>query len=115
MKLYFLQIFQKKIWLYRYALTLDSGSTFMMPFIGARAHVWNEMLDYNSSNDTPENYILGNGLPEMIKNYGKRMNFSDNYTWNIDQHIVSYGILNSGYCTLPSKNKLWQELNLKPR
>ena len=94
---------------------MDSGSTFMMPFIGARAHVWNEMLDYNSSNDTPENYILGNGLPEMIKNYGNRMNFSDNYTWNIDQHIVSYGILNSGYCTLPSNNKLWQELNLKPR
>ena len=43
------------------------------------------------------------------------MNFSDTYTWDVDQHIVSYGILNSGYCTLPTQNKLWKELKLEPK
>ena len=105
----------RKIWLYRYAFTLGSGSTFMMPFIGAKAHVWKEMLNYDPSLDFPEEGILGNNLPKMIDTYSKKMNFSDTYTWDVDQHIVSYGILNSGYCTLPTQNKLWKELKLEPK
>ena len=105
----------RKIWLYRYAFTLGSGSTFMMPFIGAKAHVWKEMIEYDASNDDINKGILGNGLPQMIEKYSKKMNFSDTYTWDVDQHIVSHGILRSGYCSLPSSNKLWNELNLEPR
>ena len=87
----------------------------MMPFIGARCHVWEEMLEYDSSNDDPNDGILGTGLPKMIDTYAKKMSINGDYTWNIDQHIVSYGIMSSGYCWLPSKNVLWTELNLKPK
>ena len=93
---------KKKIWLYRYELSQNMGYTFMMPFIGARAGVWKDILDYNGS------------LEEMIKSYGKKMNFSDDYTWDVDQHIVSHAILSSGLCTIDSGNKLWKELNLEP-
>lgn len=42
-----LRLPQKKIWLYRYELTYFNGYTFMMPFIGARAGTWREILDYD--------------------------------------------------------------------
>ena len=35
---------ERKMWIYRYELTLGTGYTFMMPFIGGRAHVWEEIL-----------------------------------------------------------------------
>ena len=73
------------------------------------------MIEYDASNDDINKGILGNGLPQMIEKYSKKMNFSDTYTWDVDQHIVSHGILRSGYCSLPSSNKLWNELNLEPR
>lgn len=52
-----------------------------------------------------------------IEEYGEKMNFGLNssYTWDIDQHIVSYGILKSGLCSLPKDNKLWEALHLKPK
>ena len=62
----------------------------MMPFIGAKAHVWKEMIEYDASNDDINKGILGNGLPQMIEKYSKKMNFSDTYTWDVDQHIVSH-------------------------
>lgn len=34
----------KQIWIYRYELTLGTGYTFMMPFIGARAKTWKDIL-----------------------------------------------------------------------
>ena len=34
----------KQVWIYRYELTLGTGYTFMMPFIGARAATWKNML-----------------------------------------------------------------------
>ena len=70
----------RKIWLYRYAFTLGSGSTFMMPFIGAKAHVWREMLEYDATEDYPDQGILGNNIPKMIQTYSKKMNFSENNT-----------------------------------
>jgi len=109
-----LMLINRKIWLYRYAFTLGSGSTFMMPFIGAKAHVWREMLEYDATEDDLNQGILGNNIPKMIKTYSKKMNFSENNTWDEDQHIVSYGILSSGYCTLPISNNLWKELGLQP-
>ena len=107
-------LLDRKIWLYRYGFTLGSGSTFMMPFIGIKASVWKDILEYDVSMDRPDKGLLGNGLPAMIQNYGKKMNFNDDYTWDIDQHVLSYAILNSGLCSLPTANNLWSELNLKP-
>ena len=71
---------KKKIWLYRYSNTVSSGSTFMMPFIGAKAYVWREILEYNESDDFPDQGIIGNNIPTMIKSYGMKMNFNDSYT-----------------------------------
>ena len=75
-----LMLTNRKIWLYRYAFTLGSGSTFMMPFIGAKAHVWREMLEYDATEDYPDQGILGNNIPKMIQTYSKKMNFSENNT-----------------------------------
>lgn len=105
----------RQIWLYRYGFTLASGSTFMMPFIGIKASVWRKLLNYDDSMDAPQRGFLGQGLSKMVADYGKKMNFSDNYTWDIDQHILSHSILSSGLCSLPKDNKLWAELNLEPK
>ena len=110
-----LQLLDRKIWLYRYAFTYGTGATFMMPFIGIKASVWKEILDYDDSLDEPKKGLLGNGLTKMVEDYGMKMTFSDSYTWDIDQHILSHGILKSGYCSLPGDNKLWKELGLEPK
>ena len=65
--------------------------------------------------DQPDKGLLGNGLPKMIEDYGTKMSFSESYTWDIDQHILSHAILSSGLCSLPGDNKLWKELNIEPR
>lgn len=93
---------RKQIWIYRYALTFDMGNTFMLSFIGARAKTWKQILDYSGD------------IPQMMANYSQRMNFPEGYTWDRDQHIVSYAILKSQLCSLPKDNKLWKELNLEP-
>jgi len=105
----------RQIWIYRYAFTMGTGATFMMPFIGIKASVWKNILQYDVSMDQPDKGILGNGLPKMIEDYGTKMSFSENYTWDIDQHILSHAILSSGICSLPGDNKLWKELNIEPR
>ena len=105
----------RKIWLYRYGFTLGSGATFMMPFIGIKASVWRQILDYDNSLDLPQKGLLGNGLPALVEKYGAKMNFSQSYTWDIDQHVLSHAILNSGLCSLPGDNKLWQELGITPK
>jgi len=105
----------RQIWIYRYAFTMGTGATFMMPFIGIKASVWKNILQYDLSMDQPDKGILGNGLPKMIEDYGTKMSFSENYTWDIDQHILSHAILSSGICSLPGDNKLWKELNIEPR
>lgn len=94
---------RKQIWIYRYALTFDMGNTFMLSFIGARAKTWKQILDYSGD------------IPQMMANYSQRMNFPEGYTWDRDQHIVSYAILKSQLCSLPKDNKLWKELNLEPK
>lgn len=105
----------RKIWLYRYGFTLGSGSTFMMPFIGIKVSVWKQIIDYDGSLDFPQKGLLGNNLPKMVEEYGKKMKFSDSYTWDIDQHILSHAILKSDLCSLPGDNKLWVELNIEPK
>jgi hypothetical protein len=40
---------------------------------------------YDSSKDDPSHGILGNGIPKMIDLYRTFMNFSESYTWDIDQ------------------------------
>eukprot|EP00094_Tigriopus_californicus_P001027 TCALIF_00994-PA protein Name:"Protein of unknown function" AED:0.19 eAED:0.19 QI:0/1/0.66/1/1/1/3/108/391 len=93
---------RKQIWIYRYASTFDLGNTFMLSFIGARAKTWKQILDYNGD------------IPQMMATYSQRMNLPEDYTWDRDQHIVSYAILKSQLCSLPKDNKLWKELNLEP-
>jgi len=105
----------RQIWIYRYAFTMGTGATFMMPFIGIKASVWKNILQYDLSMDQPDKGLLGNGLPKMIEDYGTKMSFSESYTWDIDQHILSHAILSSGICSLPGDNKLWKELNIEPR
>jgi len=105
----------RQIWIYRYAFTMGTGATFMMPFIGIKASVWKNILQYDLSMDQPDKGLLGNGLPKMIEDYGTKMSFSESYTWDIDQHILSHAILSSGLCSLPGDNKLWKELNIEPR
>lgn len=96
-----------KIWIYRYELSLGSGYTFMMPFLAARAKTWKQILiPVDEARPTPE---------WLVDTSKKAMNFSDSYTWDIDQHIVSRAILASGFCSLPRDNKLWKEVKLKPR
>ena len=56
-----------------------------MPFIGAYSQTWRDILIYDSSKDDPENGILGTGIPKMIDLYRTFMNFSESYTWDIDQ------------------------------
>ena len=94
---------------FRYELSLNNGYTFMMPFIGARARTWDRIIEFDGSHG------VETGLASMVKLYNRRMNFSDDYTWDIDQHIVSHSILRSGLCTLPKASKLWKELNLEPK
>ena len=43
------------------------------------------------------------------------LNFSGDYTWDLDQHIATRAILGSGLCSLPRDSKLWREVNLEPR
>ena len=104
----------RSIWLYRYSFTLGTGSTFMMPFIGAKAHVWRSMLKYKSY-DPQIHSDIGQGIKAWIDQYGRYMEFGEDYTWEVDQHITSRAILESGLCSLPEDNKLWSDLNLKPR
>ncbi|XP_023344696.1 uncharacterized protein LOC111713936 isoform X2 [Eurytemora carolleeae] len=98
-----LSLAEKNIWIWRYELTYNTGYTFMMPFIGAYSKIWREMLWYNGS------------LSDMVKHYSSLLNFKDDYTWDVDQHIVSRSILESGFCSVPSSNSLWSEVNLEPK
>ncbi len=100
------------MWIYRYELTVANGYTFMMPFIGARAKTWRQIFEYDGSKDVDG--VIGSGLKAMIARYSGYMNFNEDYTWDVDQHITSYAILKSEICSLPKKNPLWKELNLEP-
>ena len=90
------------VWIWRYELTYHMGYTFMMPFIGARSKTWKSMLWYNGS------------LSSMVSHYRDLMDLSTDYTWDVDQHIVSYAIISSKLCGLQKSNKLWSELKLEP-
>ena len=90
------------VWIWRYELSYHMGYTFMMPFIGARSKTWRSMLHYNGS------------LSSMVSHYRDLMDLSTDYTWDVDQHIVSYAIVSNKLCSLQKSNKLWAELKLDP-
>ena len=60
------------IWLYRYGLTQGAGNTFMMPFIGARSHVWRKILEYDYD---PSFSDIGQGIPAWVEKYKPLLNF----------------------------------------
>ena len=101
------------IWLYRYGFTLASGNTFMMPFLGAKSTVWRQILEYDY--DPRKHSDIGQGIRAWIDKFGLVMNLGTNYTWEVDQHISSRAILQSGLCSLPPENGLWKEVKLEPR
>jgi len=90
------------VWIWRYELSYQMGYTFMMPFIGARSKTWKSMLWYNGS------------LSSMVSHYRDIMDLSSDYTWDVDQHIVSHSIISNKLCSLQKTNKLWAELKLEP-
>ena len=105
----------KKIWLYRYANTLDSGWTFMMPFIGLKKSVWKTLFNYDTSDDDLEKGVLGSNLPKMIGTYEKILRINRSSTWDLDQDIFTHEILRTGLCSLPQKHVLWDKLHISPK
>jgi hypothetical protein len=95
----------KTVWLYRYELSLRMGYTFMMQFTSARAETWRQMLGKKE----------GESLDDFVGRYKKMLAYSGEYTWDLDQHIVTRAILDSGYCSVPKESKLWKEVNLEPK
>ena len=123
---------ERSVWLYRYGLSYASGATFMMAFIGAKAHVWRSILKYDYDPDIHSD--IGQGLPQWIEKYAQiftkgnsntnnitstntitaiTKSTNDTYTWEVDQLIISRAILESGLCTLPVNNSLWNAVNLR--
>ena len=64
---------EASIWLYRYGLTQGAGNTFMMPFIGARSHVWRQILEYDY--DPEAHSDIRQGIPQWVQKYKPLLNF----------------------------------------
>ena len=86
------------VWIWRYELSYQMGYTFMMPFIGARAKTWQSLLHFNGS------------LSGMVEHYRNILNLSTDYTWDVDQRILTYAILANKQCSLQKSNKLWNKV-----
>ena len=123
---------ERSVWLYRYGLSYASGATFMMAFIGAKAHIWRDILKYDYNPNIHSD--IGQGLPQWITKYAQiftkensdtrnitsintitaiTKSSNNTYTWEVDQLIISRAILESGLCTLPVNNSLWDAVNLR--
>mgnify|MGYP007064228651 CR=1 FL=1 len=81
----------RSIWLYRYGFTLGSGSTFMMPFIGAKVWVWKDILKYDY--DPTIHSDIGRGLRAWIDKYAAlitngKANISKNNSYKIGRAHV---------------------------
>ena len=57
----------------------------------------------------------GEALGEFVARWKEALDYSGNYTWDLDQHIATRAILESGLCSVPGDSKLWREVNLEPR
>ena len=57
----------------------------------------------------------GEALGEFVARWKGALDFSGDYTWDLDQHIATRAILGSGLCSVPGDSKLWREVNLEPR
>ena len=97
-------------WVWRYGLSLSSGFTFAMSFVGkssvpliyvnskylqiisgARSRTWKEMVRYDGS------------LSGMMNHY--RELITPESSWGWDQAILTYSLLQSGVCSLEEKSK----------
>ena len=74
-------------------------------FMAMRARTWKAILGRREDES----------LYEFVERFKGALNFSGNYTWDLDQHIATRAILGSGLCSLPGDSKLWREVNLEPR
>ena len=89
----------------------------MMPFIGSKVHAWKKMMEYDYDPDIHSD--IGQGLHRWIRKHASRFTNGDvnmyennTYTWEVDQHITSRAIMDSGLCSLPKENQLWRTLSL---
>ena len=97
-------LLDKKIWIYRYQLSRDTQSTFMMCFIAASKFTWKELIKFHDQK-----------MSIMIEKYNIAMNNADKNIWDLDQKIITFSILDSGLCTVASDSTLWKRVNLSPR
>lgn len=87
-------------WVWRYGLSLSSGFTFAMSFVGARSRTWKEMVRYDGS------------VSGMMNHY--RELITPESSWGWDQAILTFSLLQSGVCSLEEKSKLWRLFQLEP-
>ncbi len=91
---------QYLIWVYQYALSESSGTTFGMSFLGMTKWLWRRLLHNAESAEA----LLSFHAQALAKNF----------TWNYDQVIASRVILGSGICSLPPANPMWDLLGMQP-
>jgi len=93
-----------KISILQYDNTIEYETTFAMVFISMQYWLWRELL-----NDewTPEGVIERHRSGLGLGNYS-------GYTWDWDQKLLSRMILESGLCTVPGENKIWEMVRLAP-
>jgi len=94
------------VWVWRYELSYNTGYTFMMPFIGARAKTWAALMQ----NSTDASHLAATsrrflGLAES----------SPGASWDLDQRTLTRAILEAGHCSLPASHALWKELKVDPK
>lgn len=53
---------------------------------------------------------------DLVKRHNSSLGLGDyhGYTWDWDQKILSRIILESGLCTVPSRNKIWDVVQMHP-
>ena len=100
---------KKDIWIYRYEITKSNDYTFMLQFMTAKARIWRQMLNPDSKAILTE--------MNLLQDYQKKFSIEtpQNYTWDIDQKLVSHSILSQNLCFLSENNKLWEIVKLQPR
>ena len=94
------------VWVWRYELSYNTGYTFMMPFIGARAKTWSSLLQ--NSTDASNLAATSRRLLGLTES-------SLDASWDLDQRTLTRAILEAGHCSLPASHALWNELKLDPK
>lgn len=92
-----------KISILQYDHTLETGGTFNMMFISMQFGLWKELLDQPTPEGVIDRHRLSLGLGDYSGN-----------TWDWDQMLLSRMILESGLCTVPKGNRIWDHVRLSP-